>query len=158
MSDAPLSAWSWHHTGTTVADVDVAVATHRELFGFEVVFEARGMTELIRSVTGLPGIRADLVQMRSPRAEQTLEFIAYHGLPDQVDPALPVRPGMAHTCFTVPDLDAALRAVLTRGGRLFGEVTTFAEGRGAYCRTSAGTALELLEDGQPTPLPGSEEA
>src|SRR5690606_7735852 len=67
----------WHHTSLAVTDIDLAVAFYRDAFGFEVLFEERGMAAQIASMTGVPDLVCDLVQMRSVLSEQVLEFIAF---------------------------------------------------------------------------------
>lgn len=143
------AAWRWHHAGYAVDDLDAAIAFHRAAFGFEVVFEVRGLDDLIAQVTGVPGLTVDLAQLADPNGATVLELLCFHDVPDDVDPALPVRPGMAHAAFSVEDLDAAVAAVAAEGGALLGEITTFAEGRGVYCRTGVGTVVELLEQLRP---------
>jgi len=147
-------AWRWHHAGYAVADLDAAIAFHRSTFGFEVVFEVRGLDDLIQQVTGVPGLTVDLAQLADPNGPTVLELLCFHDVPGDIDPDLPVRPGMAHAAFSVQDLDAALTALRAEGGSLVGAVTHFAEGRGVYCRTGVGTVVELLE--QPVPAGGGE--
>ena len=146
----PTGAWRWHHAGFAVEDLDAAIAFHRASFGFELIFEARGLTDLIQQVTGASGLSADIAQLADPNGETVLELLQFRDVPDDVDPVLPVRPGMAHAAFSVDDLDTALAAVLAEGGALLGSITTFAEGRGVYCRTGVGTVVELLEQPRPT--------
>ncbi len=143
------AAWRWHHAGFAVDDLDAAIAFHRASFGFEVAFEVRGLTDLIRQVTGVPGLSVDIAQLADPNGDTVFELLCFHDVPADVDPALPVRPGMAHAAFSVEDLDAALAAVVAEGGSLMGSITTFAEGRGVYCRTGVGTVVELLEQPRP---------
>lgn len=139
------SAWSWHHTGLAVIDLDEAVGFYRDGFGFEVIFEARGMTHLIQQMVGVDGVACDLAQLRAPLSDHVLELIAFRGVPDDADPALPIRPGRAHTAFKVDDLDAALAEVVALGGRALGAITHFPEGRAVYCQDRSGTVLELQE-------------
>lgn len=145
------ATWAWHHTGTVVPDLAEAVAFHRRVLGFEVAFEAYGMTDLVESLLGLPGLRGDLVQLASPVTGQHLELLAFTGVPDDAPAWLPVRPGDSHTAHLVDDLDAALAALTAAGGTLIGRPTEFAEGRAAYCLTPSGTVVELEE--QPCPAP-----
>lgn len=140
-----LAAWSWHHTGLVVDDLDTALAFYREAFGFEVVFEARGMTDLIQQIVGAEGLECDLAQLRSRLSGQVLELLAFRGVPDDVDADLPVVPGRAHVAFKVVDLDAALAELDGRGAATLGAVTHFPEGRAVYCRERSGTVFELQE-------------
>lgn len=142
-------AWRWHHAGFAVDDLDAAIAFHRVSFGFEPTFEVRGLTDLVQQVTGVPGLSVDIAQLADPNGDTVFELLCFHDVPDDVDPALPVRPGMAHAAFSVEDLDAAITAVVAEGGSLLGSITSFAEGRGVYCRTGVGTVVELLEQPRP---------
>jgi catechol 2,3-dioxygenase-like lactoylglutathione lyase family enzyme len=138
-------AWAWHHTGFAVTDLDDALAFYRDTLGFEVVFQARGMTDLIQSVTGVPGLQADLAQCRSPMSGQVLEFIEFRNVPIDCDPMMPVWPGRAHTAYLVADLERAVAALVSAGGTMLGQVTEFAEGRAVYFADRTGAVVELEE-------------
>lgn len=138
-------AWRWHHTGVAVDDLDAAIGFYRTTLGFEVVFEVRDLDDLIQQLTGVDGLRVDLAQLRSPMSEHVLELLRFSDIPDDIDPVLPVRAGMAHAAYLVEDLDASIAALEEAGGSLYGQITTFAEGRGIYCRTPVDTVVELLE-------------
>lgn len=133
----------WHHTSLTVGDLDSAVAFYQEAFGFEVVFETRGMTRQMESITGVSGVRCDLAQLRSPRSGHVLELMRFRGVDGEGD--APLRPGTGHVAFVVEDLEAALGVAERLGAEVLGEVTTFAEGRAVYCREPSGTVFELEE-------------
>ena len=138
-------AWDWHHTGFAVSSVDEAVDRYSTLTDFEVIFEAREMSDLIQSMTGVPGLRADLVQCKSPISEQALEFIHFRNIPARVDDRLPLQPGRAHVAFLVPDLERAVWELVQAGGEMLGTITEFAEGRAVYCADPAGTVIEWEE-------------
>lgn len=138
-------AWAWHHTGIAVAGLDSVLDYYRDTLGFEPVFEARGMTDLISQMTGIPGLRADLVQCMSPVSGQVLEFIEFHNVPDDLDDRYPLRPGRAHTAYLTPDIEAAVEATVRAGGVMLGEITEFSEGRAVYCADNNGTVIEWEE-------------
>lgn len=138
-------AFRWHHTGIAVADIDRALAFYTTTLGFEVAFEARGMTDLIESITGVPGLRADLVQCVSPLGDQVLEFIQFHNVPASAPEILPIRPGRVHTAYLVPDLEQAIAATTAAGGQILGQITEFEEGRAVYCADSSGNVIEWEE-------------
>lgn len=52
-----LNTWAWHHTGIAVREIDRVIDYYATNLGFEVVFEARNMTELISGITGVKGLR-----------------------------------------------------------------------------------------------------
>jgi catechol 2,3-dioxygenase-like lactoylglutathione lyase family enzyme len=141
-------AWAWHHTGLAVSNVDKVVDYYSKTLGFEPVFEARGMTDLISAMTGIPGLRADLVQCVSPLSGQVLEFIEFSGVPDDLDSRYPLRPGRAHTAYLVPDIDVAVEQTVRAGGIMLGEITEFSEGKAVYCADSHGTVIEWEEAGK----------
>jgi predicted enzyme related to lactoylglutathione lyase len=137
----------WHHTSLAVTDIDLAIAFHEAVFGLEVLFEERGMAGQIASITGVPGLICDLVQMRYHGADQVLEFIAFRpagttGLEPQ---PLPLRPGCAHVAFYVDNLQQSLALVKAHGGVQLGEITEFSDGRSVYCRAPGGSFFEMEE-------------
>lgn len=138
-------AWAWHHTGIAVANLNQTLAYYQETLGFEVTFEARGMTDLISSVTGVRGLAADLAQCQAPISGQVLEFIEFRSIPDDVDPLAPVQPGRAHTAYLVNDLGRSLHALEAAGGTRLGRITEFSEGRAVYCAGPTGSVIELEE-------------
>lgn len=139
------SAWAWHHTGLSVEDLDQALHFYKSSFGFTEVFEAMDMSDLIENLTGVKGLRADLVQCKSQMSNQVLELIKFRNIPEDANELLPIRPGRIHNAFLVPDLEAAIADVEKNGGKLFGSITEFSEGRAAYLSDGSGNAIELEE-------------
>jgi predicted enzyme related to lactoylglutathione lyase len=140
-----VQAWAWHHTGLSVNSLTRALDFYRESFGFYPVFEALDMSDLIQSVTGVAGLRADLVQCKSKISEQVLELIEFRNIPSDAEINLPIHPGIAHNAFLVPDLETAIAEIQKQGGKLLGQITDFSEGRAVYCRDASGCFLELEE-------------
>jgi catechol 2,3-dioxygenase-like lactoylglutathione lyase family enzyme len=138
-------AWAWHHTGISVRDIDKAVDFYRKNLGFKVVFEARNMSDLISSITGVDGLGAHLIQTQSPLSDHVLELIQFFNVPENIDPILPIAPGRSHTAYLVDDLDLALEILVKTGGTMLGKVTEFAEGKAVYCADQYGTVVELEE-------------
>jgi catechol 2,3-dioxygenase-like lactoylglutathione lyase family enzyme len=132
---------AWEHSSLAVAGFDRALDFYRAAFGYELVFEDRGMTDLIERVAGVPGLECDLAQLRLPGSEHILELIAFRAPPAEGS----VRPPSGHVAFQVADLDHALAEVLRLGAEQLGEVTAFPEGRSVYCREPAGSVFELSE-------------
>lgn len=139
------SAWAWHHTGLSVDDLSKALKFYQSSFGFTPVFEAMDMSDLIENLTGVQGLRADLVQCKSTISDQVLELIKFRNIPQDADQLLPIRPGRIHNAFLVEDLEAAIAEVERNGGKLFGSITEFSEGRAAYLSDGSGNAIELEE-------------
>jgi len=138
-------AWAWHHTGISVRDIDKALEFYVKNLGFDLVFEARNMTDLISSITGVDGLGAHLIQMQSPLSTHVLELIQFFNVPENLNPILPIAPGRSHTAYLVDDLDIALERLEKSGGTRLGKVTEFAEGKAVYCADQFGTVVELEE-------------
>lgn len=138
------TAWAWHHTSLTVHNLDRAIAFYQAAFGYELLFRDHHADKIAR-LAGLPGLRCDLAQMRSPLSGHVLEFIAFSDVPPGRDDHAPTRPGGAHLAFQVRDLDRALEEVRRHGAELIGDITHFDEGRCVYCREPSGTFFELEE-------------
>ncbi len=136
-------AWAWHHTGISVPNLTQSLSFYSTTLGFEPVFEALDMSDLIQQLTGVPGLRADLVQCTSPLSDQVLELIQFRNIPSTVSELLPIQPGRTHNCFLVEDLDSAIVEIEKAGGQLLGSVTEFSEGKAAYLSDGAGNAFEL---------------
>lgn len=136
-------AWQWHHTGISVVEIDYVVDYYRKTFGFEVIFEARDMKDLISSITGVPGLGAHLVQMKSGISEQVIEFIEFFNLPETYSELLPLTPGRSHTAYLVNDIEESMRELESAGGIILGQITEFSESKAIYCADKFGTVIEL---------------
>jgi catechol 2,3-dioxygenase-like lactoylglutathione lyase family enzyme len=144
-----MAVKAWHHTSLSVSNLDRAISFYRRAFGYEILFEERGMSDQIASMTGTSGLACDLVQLCSPVSGHVLELIAFRGTTAaaQVPPseAKPLRPGMAHVAFYVDDLEEMLAKVEDLGAVKIGEITRFSDGRSVYCREPSGTFFEMEE-------------
>ena len=138
---------TWAHTALAVRDLDRAIAFYRAAFGYELLFEERGMAAEIAAITGIAGQSCDLAQLRSPVSSHVLELIRFHGHEHVItpQPVAPLRPGQAHVAFVVEDLDSALATVEELGAQRIGEISIFPEGRAAYFVEPSGTFFELEE-------------
>jgi catechol 2,3-dioxygenase-like lactoylglutathione lyase family enzyme len=137
----------WHHTSLAVRDVDLSLAFYCTAFNFSVVLDERGVTKTIESITGMPGLTCNLIQLRSPQSDHILELIEFSH-PEQTLPAIderPVGPGAAHICYHVPDLYQTLEYIKSLGAICIGSVTKFDEGLSAYCQEPGGSFLEIEE-------------
>ena len=143
---APAGFVSWGHVSLAVEDVHAAARFFTDMFDFHVSFSEMGIGSQIQRITGADGLHCDLVQMRRPDIDLTLELIAFAPADGPIpSDDLPVRPGASHLAFTVADLAAARDAVKTTGAAVLGEITEFEECRALYCRTPGGAFLELQE-------------
>jgi catechol 2,3-dioxygenase-like lactoylglutathione lyase family enzyme len=143
---AAVGPVAWEHSSLAVDDMDRAAGFFRDAFGFEEIFSERRMAGQIESITGSPGMRCDLIQMRLPASRHVLELIAFAPAGGALPPdALPVRPGASHVAFAVADLAAARRAVEALGAVVLGRLTKFDDGPAIYCRVPGGAFIELAE-------------
>ncbi|MGE0004130.1 MAG: VOC family protein [Parvibaculaceae bacterium] len=143
---AAVGPVAWEHSSLAVDDMDSAAGFFRDAFGFEEIFSERRMAGQIESITGSPGMRCDLIQLRLPAGRHVLELIAFTPAGGTLPPdALPVRPGASHVAFAVADLAAARRAVEALGAVVLGRLTTFDDGPAIYCRVPGGAFIELAE-------------
>ncbi|MFT4084172.1 MAG: VOC family protein [Nocardioides sp.] len=140
-----VRAWSWHHSGLVVADIDESIDFYHRTLGYEVELLVREMDDQFQRTVGLSGVVCDLVQLLAPYGGTRLELLEVRGVPAGTPPWMPVHVGIGHGAYQVRDLDASLRALLRAGGVALGEVVDFAEGRAVYCRSSTGTVIELEE-------------
>lgn len=138
-------AFAWHHTGISVENLSHSLQFYKAAFGYEPVFEAMDMSDLIESITGVAGLRADLVQCKSELSGQILELIKFRNIPNDASDLAPIRVGRSHNAFLVPDIDFAIAEIEKTGGKLIGSITQFSEGRCAYLSDGFGNAIELEE-------------
>jgi catechol 2,3-dioxygenase-like lactoylglutathione lyase family enzyme len=105
------------------------------------------MAEGPEAITGIPGLRCDLAQLRSPISDHILELIRWHGHVDvQVaEPETPLKPGQAHVAFLVDNLDAALAKVESLGAKRLGGLFVLPGYRSVYVREPSGSFIELEE-------------
>jgi catechol 2,3-dioxygenase-like lactoylglutathione lyase family enzyme len=137
--------FNWHHASLTVIELDVSIAFYQSAFGFELMFQEKGMSGQIQSMTGLPGLSCDLAQLRSDRPGMILELVAFNNVAAGREGNAPTSLGGGHVAFLVDDLDLAQRRCAELGATLLGEITDFASSRAAYFREPGGSFFELEE-------------
>jgi catechol 2,3-dioxygenase-like lactoylglutathione lyase family enzyme len=131
------------HASLSVDDLETALGFYEAAFGYRVLFRDT-QAKAIAALTGVPGLRCELAQLRHPAGAAVLELVCFD-VPAGAEDAGPVRVGHGHIAFRVADLSAALAAVMTLGARPLGETVTFATGRAVYAREPAGSIFELYE-------------
>ena len=121
---------------------------YAEVFGCTPVLPERDLSgPWLDAATGLAGARIRGVHLRFPEPGPTLELFQYDPTAERPEPAAN-RPGFAHIGLAVPDVAAALDAVIAAGGHALGELVS-AEIAGAgritfvYAADPEGNLLEL---------------
>ena len=139
------------HVNVTGADWRRLAAFYTEVFGCELVPPERDIqSDDLDRATGLTGAHLTGAHLRLPGhgpEGPTIEIFQY----DAVEPGPPTkvdRGGWGHVAFQVPDVPAALEAVLAAGGGRVGDVitTTTATGRRVtwcYATDPDGNIVEL---------------
>lgn len=138
-------AWSLHHTGVVVRDLDEAIAQYGRAFGLEVDFLVRDMDDQFQRTVGVLGVVCDLAQLTAPFTGTRIELIEVRGVPAGLPAWMPVHVGVGHTAYQVRDLDASSAVLADDGWRPLGELVEFEEGRAGYFVSRAGTVIELEE-------------
>ncbi|HET8785160.1 MAG TPA: VOC family protein [Candidatus Limnocylindrales bacterium] len=139
------------HVNVTGADWRRLAAFYAELFGCELVPPERDYRSTdLDAATGIAGAHLTGAHLRLPghgADGPTIEIYQY----DDVEPARSPkvdRAGWGHVAFQVPDVPAAVEAVVAAGGGRVGEIitSTTADGRHvtwAYSTDPDGNIVEL---------------
>jgi catechol 2,3-dioxygenase-like lactoylglutathione lyase family enzyme len=150
----------FHHTSFTVSDVDAAGRFFIDLFGMERIGGGLYDFDYIRRQVGYPDAVLKIAVLALPTAtgstpSHRLELIEYYTPRCEPVDTATCRPGAAHLCFQVDDIQAAYERLCESGVRftsLPNEIT-FGINKGAwavYFQGPDGIALELF---QPAPIP-----
>jgi catechol 2,3-dioxygenase-like lactoylglutathione lyase family enzyme len=149
MPKVPLARY--RHTNLVARDFRRLAAFYEKVFGCTPVPPERDLQgEWLDRATGLEGAHLRGVHLRLPGCGPegpTLEIFQYERSVAQEEPPAN-RFGYGHLAFLVPDVDAALAAVLAEGGRPLGQVANVeVPGAGrltvVYVRDPEGNLLEL---------------
>jgi methylmalonyl-CoA epimerase len=125
------------HIGVAVADLDAAIAVHRDTYGMPLVH---------REIVASQGVEAALLDV----GDSHVELLAPLGEDTPVGRFLASRgPGLHHVAFRVDDVDAALERLRATGVRLIDETarTGIRGSRVAFLHPSAtgGVLTEIVE-------------
>jgi catechol 2,3-dioxygenase-like lactoylglutathione lyase family enzyme len=135
------------HIGINVADLDAAKLFFTDL-GFTVAGEMVMQGELVDKVTGLQGVKDDLVMLQAPDKQLNIELVKFHSPLDEagLQPSAANTLGLRHLCFDVEGLDEILASLQQKGHQLMGEVQTYeASWKLCYVRGPEGIIIELAE-------------
>ena len=148
---ASIDGARFGHVNVTGQDWRRLAAFYADVFGCELVPPERDIrSDDLDRATGLTGAHLTGAHLRLPGhgpEGPTIEIFQYDGVeagpPTKVD-----RTGWGHVAFQVPDVPAALEAVLAAGGGKVGDVitTTTATGRRVtwcYSTDPDGNIVEL---------------
>jgi catechol 2,3-dioxygenase-like lactoylglutathione lyase family enzyme len=135
------------HVGVVVDDLDGVTAFFLAL-GFEL--EGRGLVEgeLVDKISGLDGVRAELVFVRTPDGSGKLELVKYHEPADNTDthPLPANRLGFRHITLEVNDLNTIVDGLRARGFDTVGEVCDYEDTyRLCYVRGPERLIIELAQ-------------
>jgi len=147
---APIDA-RFGHVNLTGRDWRALAAFYTDVLGCTFVPPERDIRgDHLDAATGLTGAHLTGAHLRLPGLGPdgpTLEIYSYDDLADHPGPAV-ARPGWGHIAFQVPDVPAAVDAVLAAGGGRVGEVITTATSDGrrvtwCYATDPEGNIIEL---------------
>lgn len=147
----------FHHTSFTVSDLEEAERFFTDLMGMERVGGGIYDFDYIRGIIGYPDAKLNIAVLAFPshaKGHHLLELIEYMQPAGEPTDTATNRPGNAHLCFVVSDIEAEVERLRKAGVAFKSEgphkVTWgINEGaRGIYFNGPDGIALELL---QPAP-------
>jgi predicted enzyme related to lactoylglutathione lyase len=139
------------HVNVTTSDWRRLAAFYGDLFGCTIVPPERDYRGAdLEAATRIPGAHLTGAHLRLPGhgdAGPTIEIYQYDAVEPPREPRVD-RAGWGHIAFQVPDVPAALEAVVEAGGSRFGEVVTLTTSTGArvtwcYAADPDGNLLEL---------------
>ena len=135
------------HIGINVEDLETAKSFFTDL-GFTVVGEMEMQGELVDRVTGLKGVKDDIVMLQAPDGQLSLELVKFHHPVDDagVQPVLANTLGLRHLCFEVEDLKDIVTNLQAKGHELVGEIQQYKDSwKLCYVRGPEGIIIELAE-------------
>ena len=123
------------HVGVVVDDLDAVAA-----FFLDLGFEREGGTvvqgDVVDTINGLDGVRAEIVMVRTPDRTGKLELVKYHAPPgdDRAQPWPPNAPGFRHICIEVADVDGIIAGLRDKGLDTVGDVCAYGQQLSALLR------------------------
>lgn len=146
------------HTGFTVADIERSIVFYRDLLGMTLVMQQEGRRPYLATITGFAEVYIKTAYLAvTPAANHVLELLEYTSHPAPPTPRETNRPGNAHLCFRVTDIQAAHRRLTAHGVTFISPPAEITSGvnagaSGCYLRDPDGFTIELF---QPSPAPAS---
>ena len=148
---AEIDGARFGHVNVTSTDWRRLATFYANVFGCEVVPPERDIRGApLDAATGLENAHLTGAHLRLPGhgpAGPTIEIFSYDALEAHAGPSV-ARPGWGHVAFQVPDVPAALDAVISNGGGRVGEIVTTgtSDGRSVtwcYATDPDGNIVEL---------------
>ncbi len=147
--------YGFHHTSFTVSNVDEAERFFVDLFGMERVGGGRYDFDYIRRTVAFPDAVLKIAVLGFPAKKgehpsHRLELIEYVKSGGPATDTATNRPGNAHLCFQVDDIQAEYKRLSERGVRFKSTPNQVTWGInagawGVYFKGPDGIALELLQ-------------
>ncbi len=135
------------HVAVNVRDLAAARALFVDL-GLEVVGEGDVEGAWADRVTGLDGVKAAWVMLRTPDGAGNIEFISFSSPTEEgaiQQPSFHTL-GIRHIAFAVEDIDAIVARLKKSGAEAFSEIQRFEDGyKLCFVRGPEGMIIELEE-------------
>jgi catechol 2,3-dioxygenase-like lactoylglutathione lyase family enzyme len=135
------------HVGINVENLEAAKRFFTDL-GFTVAGEAVMQGELVDRVTGLKGVKDDIVMLQAPDGQLNLELVKFHHPVDEagIQPSAANTLGLRHLCFEVEDLNGIVKTLQQKGHELVGSIQNYKNiWELCYVRGPEGIIVELAE-------------
>ena len=143
-----------HHTSFTVSNLEESESFFTELMGMQRVGGGIYDFDYIRGIIAYPDAKLSIAVLAFPERDKTdhlLELIEYLHPPGEPVDTATNRPGNAHLCFVVSDIDAEVHRLRAAGIAFKSDApheVTWGINKGAkgiYFNGPDGIALELLQ-------------
>jgi catechol 2,3-dioxygenase-like lactoylglutathione lyase family enzyme len=155
MPDADSQLIHVYHTGFTVANMERALTFYRDLLGMVVIAQQEGQRPYLAEITGFKDIylKTSFLKVFEDQ-EHVLELLEYTSHPGEMLPEETNRPGNAHLCFRVRDIQAVYAKLSANGVRFVNPPTPVTSGlnQGAvacYLRDFDNHTIELIQPAPP---------
>ena len=135
------------HVAVIVRDLAAARALFVDL-GLDVVGEGDVEGAWADRVTGLDGVKATWVMLRTPDGAGNIEFICFSSPADEgaIQQLSFNTQGIRHIAFAVEDIDAVVARLKKSGADAFSEIERFEDGlKVCFVRGPEGMIIELEE-------------
>jgi methylmalonyl-CoA/ethylmalonyl-CoA epimerase len=129
---------TFHHVGIAVRDLQEAIPSYKNLFGYEIV--SGPFDDPIQNVS--------VCFLSRGEGDATIELVAPLGPNSPIDVTLKKGGGTYHICYKVDDINAAIRHLIEHGSMLLSgpvPAAAFEMREIAWLMTEAYLLVELLQ-------------